>query len=267
MIGKTVPDPPSISFPMSRTRQSSRQLIGRTNLLEWVNRLLTLKYKKIEDLSNGAAFCQIIDSVNPGSVSLSRVNFCAHLEHDCLENLKVLQEAFTKNHLTEPVDIAALARGHYTASLHLLQFLYSWYHQTDAPPAYDGPGRRAHFHCREPSQRETKSGGVPILNKSLKKKPILSPITPIEPAGDLKRVAAGLQRVNVKLQEDIELMTEERDFYYDKLRKVEEFCQDNAAETAYRKILDILYETDEKNGFVRPDDVEDLEPEAEEEDV
>jgi RP/EB family microtubule-associated protein len=128
---------------MSRPPQSAQRLIGRTNLLEWVNRLLSLKYKKIEDLSNGAAFCQIIDAVNPGSVSLSRVNFCARLEHDSMENLKVLQETFTKNKITEPVDIAALARGHYTASLHLLQFLHIWYHHSGARSGYDGRGRRA----------------------------------------------------------------------------------------------------------------------------
>jgi RP/EB family microtubule-associated protein len=234
-----------------------------------VNRLLSLKYKKIEDLSNGAAFCQIIDAVNPGTVTLARVNFCARLEHDSMENLKILQEAFTKNNLTEPVNVTALSRGHYTAALHVLQFLHAWYHQSGAKPGYDGAARRAHFHCREPGKPTTgSSGGVPVLNKSLKRKPQPPPVGPIEPSADLKKVVAGLQRTNRKLHEEVEQMTEERDFYYDKLRKVEEFCQDNQSDPAYRKILEILYETDEANGFVTPDEVEeeDLAAEEEEED-
>jgi len=236
------------------------KMLGRTKLVAWVNRLLSLNYKRIEDLSNGAAFCQIIDLIHPGTVPLARVNFASNAVHDATENLKILQEVFTKNGLTEPVPVSSLSRGHYTAALHLVQFLYSYYRQSAVAPGYDAAARRQQCHCREPGSRPPaeKTRGVPVLNKSLKKGlEITPPALDQPPTVDLRKLASELQRANNKLKEEAELMTQERDFYYEKLRKVEEFCQDNAGEAAYRKVLDILYETDEANGFVAPDEVDD----------
>ena len=55
-------------------------------------------------------------------------------------------------------------------------------------------------------------------------------------------------------KEQFEEMTQERDFYYDKLRRVEDFCQDHEEEQLIQNILSILYETDESLGFLPPED-------------
>ena len=51
-------------------------------------------------------------------------------------------------------------------------------------------------------------------------------------------------------------MNQERDFYYEKLRKIEDFCQDNEDNEMVKLILDILYEADESRGFMPPEDDE-----------
>lgn len=274
--------------------------IGRTELIEWVNQLLDLEYKKVEDTANGAAFCQIVDLIHPGTVPLGRVNFNADLPHESMENLKILQEAFMKNGIKEDIDVASLSKKRYVAALNLLQFLYQYYNQSAVPNDYNPKVRRQQCHCREPTPNRTRNSGspnrgVPVLTKTIKKlrlssainmnkntnSPVNSPKTvkietpppkpstpsspseiPQQPPNskpnvDLQRLVVSLQRSNKALKEEVKMMTEERDFYYEKLRKVEEFCQDNEDDVKYKMIIDILYETDEAHGFVAPDEEED----------
>lgn len=273
---------------------SNNQFIGRTELLDWLNKTLDLHYKKVEDASNGAAFCQIVDMVHPGTVPLARLNFNALLPHECMENLKILQEVFTKNGITAIVDVASLSKGRYVAALNVLQFLYHYVKSVSSNNdkiEYDPVARRRSFHLPEhPAQpgkqpHENKainpsllktvvSRGVPILDKTLKKKkaesnlsvtsanpkPVINSPQPDQDKdliiAQLQKKCSNLIKKNKTLAEDYELITQERDFYYDKLRKVEEFCQDNENEIIYKKIIDILYETDEAHGFVAPDDAQ-----------
>lgn len=282
----------------------SDQFIGRTELLEWLNKTLGLHYKKVEDAANGAAFCQIVDMIHPGTVPLARLNFNASLPHECMENLKILQEVFTKNGITAIVDVESLSKGRYVAALNVLQFLYQYTKSMSSnidKQNYDPVERRHIYHLPEhpaqpgKQQYENKGNmaiikaettrGVPILDKSLKKKKkdesyLNSTNSNAKSAlysesaaqskdliiNELKKKIVNLTKANKSLKEDYELMTQERDFYYDKLRKVEDFCQDNEQEISYKKILDILYETDEAQGFVAPDDAQSIGEENEKDD-
>lgn len=276
-----------------RVELDTKRLVGRSELVTWLNKTLRLRYKKVEDAANGAACCQLIDMVHPGTVPLGRVNFAAQLPHECMENLKILQDAFNKNGIDEVIDVDALSKGRYVAALHLLQFLFNYVASVGVKGKYDAAARRQQSHCREPGASSPRpkaapqAGGVPMFTKSLKRGAFVprtpsggaSPATsgelsksdpPASPKSkpkeemspELKKTIATLQRTNRRLQEDLEQMTEERDFYYEKLRKVEEFCQDHESDVAYVKILDILYETDEARGFVAPDEAERLDAEA-----
>uniref|UniRef100_A0A3Q3DVJ4 Uncharacterized protein n=1 Tax=Hippocampus comes TaxID=109280 RepID=A0A3Q3DVJ4_HIPCM len=49
---------------------------------------------------SSACHCQIMDCVIPGSIDMSKVKFDAQAEYDCKHNFSLLQEAFTKNHIT-----------------------------------------------------------------------------------------------------------------------------------------------------------------------
>ena len=42
--------------------------VGRQELLTWLNDFLKVPYTKVEQTANGAAACQIMDSIYPGNV-------------------------------------------------------------------------------------------------------------------------------------------------------------------------------------------------------
>ncbi len=65
--------------------------LSRHDMLAWVNDCLGTTYTKIEEMSSGAPYCQFMDMLFPGSISLKRVKFKASLEHECLQNFKFLQ--------------------------------------------------------------------------------------------------------------------------------------------------------------------------------
>lgn len=44
----------------------------------------------------GAAYCQFMDMLFPGSVALKKVKFQAKLEHEYIQNFKVLQAGFKR---------------------------------------------------------------------------------------------------------------------------------------------------------------------------
>lgn len=62
----------------------------------WVNDCLTAQFTKIEELCTGAAYCQYMDMLFPGSVPIKRVKFRTNLEHEYIQNFKILQASFKK---------------------------------------------------------------------------------------------------------------------------------------------------------------------------
>jgi RP/EB family microtubule-associated protein len=262
--------------------------VGREELLKWVNELLGINYNKVEDVANGAAFCQIIDAIHPGTVALGRVNFNAITEAEMVENYKILQDAFQKNGITQYVDVATLCKGRYMAALELFQWIHGYFEQLSGPMSYDGPGRRRQTKCKDPTDRgrppnkpagmAKRVGGVPLKNpppakppqppaaKPPKPKPARTESEPPKPAksgppapdqgGPASGEAKQLKKRVGKLEEEVEQMTQERDFYYAKLRKIEDYCQENEEQAVVQQILEILYEADEERGFLPPEDEE-----------
>jgi RP/EB family microtubule-associated protein len=88
----------------------------------------------------------------------------------------------------------------------------------------------------------------------------VDPPPPVKAASSAPPAAPGDARSThwkqeaARLQEELEQMKQERDFYYDKLRKVEEICQDNEDDAVVRQILDVLYEADPEKGFLPPEE-------------
>lgn len=70
--------------------------LSRHEMLNWVNDCLQLGYSKIEELCTGAAYCQFMHMLFPGSVLLKKVKFRTNLEHEYIQNFKILQGSFKK---------------------------------------------------------------------------------------------------------------------------------------------------------------------------
>lgn len=113
---------------MGRTASSVGMMEGaffvsRTELLEWVNRLLQVNLAKVEQCASGAIYCQIIDACHPNSVAMRKVNWMAKVEHEYIPNYKVLQAAFDKLDIARNVPVDQLIRGKYQDNLEFLQWL------------------------------------------------------------------------------------------------------------------------------------------------
>jgi RP/EB family microtubule-associated protein len=70
--------------------------LSRHDMLNWVNECLQSTYKKIEELCSGAAYAQFMDLLFPNSVLLKKVKFRTQLEHEYIQNFKLVQGAFKK---------------------------------------------------------------------------------------------------------------------------------------------------------------------------
>jgi RP/EB family microtubule-associated protein len=212
-----------------------------------------------------------------------------------VENYTILQESFQKNGITQYVDVATLCKGKYMAALEMFQWMHGYFEQMGGPMGYDGPGRRRQTKCRDPTDRgrpgnkpagmAKRQGGVPLKSSSPEKKEapaapagaapkVKPPRTESEPpkpakvpaaapvadlgapaaanAGDAKQLRKRVGR----LEQEVEQMAQERDFYYAKLRKIEDYCQENEEQSVVQQILEILYQVDEEHGFLPPDNEE-----------
>lgn len=70
--------------------------LSRHDMLAWVNDCLQSSFTKIEELCTGAVYCQFMDMLFPGSIPLKRVKFRTNLEHEYIQNFKLLQGGFKK---------------------------------------------------------------------------------------------------------------------------------------------------------------------------
>uniref|UniRef100_A0A8C9BHD8 Calponin-homology (CH) domain-containing protein n=1 Tax=Phocoena sinus TaxID=42100 RepID=A0A8C9BHD8_PHOSS len=68
--------------------------LSQHDMLAWINESLQLNLTKIEHLCSGAAYCQFMDMLFPGSIALKKVKFQAKLEHEYIQNFKILQGGF-----------------------------------------------------------------------------------------------------------------------------------------------------------------------------
>ena len=130
--------------------------VGRRELLQWLNTLLALNYKKVEECCSGAAYCQILDAMAPNKVNMKKVNFQA-ASYQYVENFKELQNSFKRLGITKVVDVVALTRGSYQDNLEFLQWIKAYYEQNVPQNAeYDAVARRG----GKPHAAGASGGGV-----------------------------------------------------------------------------------------------------------
>lgn len=257
--------------------------LSRHDMLSWVNDCLQAQFTKIEELCTGAAYCQFMDMLFPGSVQMKRVKFRTNLEHEYIQNFKILQAAFKKMNVDKIIPIDRLIKGRFQDNFEFLQWFKKFF---DAN--YDGRDYDASA-ARESAPMGFGSGsGKAITNPT--KKPIamptttnrntVKPMTKVPPRTTVappvarnsntvinkKSETASNQVSNQQIDElsnqimdmrlNLEGLEKERDFYFSKLRDIEILCQEaDEAEPnpLVQKILDILYATED--GFAPPDEI------------
>ncbi|XP_037947145.1 microtubule-associated protein RP/EB family member 1 isoform X3 [Teleopsis dalmanni] len=101
--------------------------LSRHDMLAWVNDCLQAQFGKIEELCTGAAYCQFMDMLFPGSVPIKRVKFRTNLEHEYIQNFKILQASFKKMSVDKIIPIDKLTKGRFQDNFEFLQWFKKFF--------------------------------------------------------------------------------------------------------------------------------------------
>lgn len=63
--------------------------VGRKELTNWIRQNFEPAFQKVEDLANGVVYCQILNTIYPGAIQMSKVKMTAKTEVDFIHNFKV----------------------------------------------------------------------------------------------------------------------------------------------------------------------------------
>ncbi|KAE8574199.1 hypothetical protein XENTR_v10003325 [Xenopus tropicalis] len=264
--------------------------LSRHDMLAWINESLQLNLTKIEQLCSGSVYCQFMDMLFPGSVVLKKVKFQAKLEHEYIQNFKVLQAGFKKMGVDKIIPVDKLVKGKFQDNFEFVQWFKKFFDanydgkdydpvaarqgQESAPvpvlaaPVLNKPkkplgsgntdesfagGSEGKATRTEPAPAPQRT--VPVQRTAVSNKPPAQGISkkPATVGNGDDESAELIQQINV-LKITVEDLEKERDFYFGKLRNIELICQENEGESdpVLQRIIEILYATDE--GFVIPDE-------------
>jgi RP/EB family microtubule-associated protein len=137
--------------------------VSRTDLLQWVNKLLAVNLTKVEQCASGSVYCQIVDSCHPGTVKMGKLNWMARADHEYIPNYKILQAAFDRNCIEKHLDVDKLVRAKYQDNLEILQWMKCyWEHEGAGRHDYEPIGARE----GRPLPAWAKSVGMPAPARS-----------------------------------------------------------------------------------------------------
>ncbi|XP_052219375.1 microtubule-associated protein RP/EB family member 1-like isoform X3 [Dreissena polymorpha] len=270
----------------------TQENLSRHDIITWVNDSLQTSYSKIEELCTGAAYCLFMDMLFPGSVGLKKVKFNTNLEHEYIQNFKFLQSSFTKLGVDKIIPVERLVKGKFQDNFEFVQWFKKFFDANYQGQEYDavaaregqplggsgkpaGPGGlKPKSHVAKPAapaapaaaQRGGSSGlaapsasakttttqrSVPTTTKT----PTAQKPAPVNNhaggAGDGAKVQA-LETQLSDLRFTIEGLEKERDFYFGKLRDIEIICQEDEDSSSNKRIMEILYATED--GFAPPEE-------------
>ncbi|XP_030623652.1 uncharacterized protein LOC115806935 [Chanos chanos] len=118
-----------------KVRRNERQ--NQYKLLAWLNKVLQSNFTEVEHTYSGAAYCQLMDLICPGSVDLKEVKFKVEDNLDVLHNYKLLQDAFRKAEISNVLPIEGLIQGNFQDVFFLLKWFKAFYDRNFAGQMYN----------------------------------------------------------------------------------------------------------------------------------
>ncbi|XP_077088137.1 microtubule-associated protein RP/EB family member 3b isoform X2 [Siphateles boraxobius] len=238
--------------------------LSRHDMLAWVNDSLHLNYTKIEQLCSGAAYCQFMDMLFPGSILLRKVKFQAKLEHEYISNFKVLQAAFKRMSVDKIIPVEKLVKGRFQDNFEFVQWFKKLFDANYDGKEYD-PQFARQGQDITPLPNPGPQRTSPTAPKTMPAPPRVISSTPStgirrnipitrNGGGDAEIMELNQQLMDLKLT--VNGLEKERDFYFSKLRDIELVCQEHESDTnpVLGKVLEVLYATED--GFAPPEDEE-----------
>ncbi|XP_065843276.1 microtubule-associated protein RP/EB family member 3-like [Oscarella lobularis] len=256
---------------------------SRHELLGWVNDCLQLNYTKVEEMGNGAAYCQFMHMLFPEArLQLKKVKMDAKLEHQYIDNFKFLQASFKKMGVDKVVPIDKLVKKKPLDNLEFLQWFKKFfdanYQGADYNPTLARSGESPALSAGHPPTGRSLPKRKPVgggLTKKTVAKSSTSRAGPTTTTTSMttttvvsSKMASELQEMRARLEEaqtELKAIENERDFYFGKLRDIEELCQEHEGEEtmAIKGVKEILYATED--GFEPPAEDQEAKNEEEEE--
>lgn len=265
--------------------------LSRHDMLNWVNGCLNSNYKKIEELCSGAAYAQFMDMLFPNSVLLKKVKFRTQLEHEYIQNFKLVQGAFKKVGCDKEIPINRLVKARFQDNFEFLQWFKKFFDSNYDGHSYNaleargniplGSGNPMSSGSHLSSSSQSFGGNVRSSKPVARAPPIVrnTPKTSLTSPNNGTTVGAARQtsrngltglangskiaELETKLGQmtlSAESLERERDFYYNKLRDIEIICQsceDEEKPAVVVKINEILYATED--GFSLPTEEDEAE--------
>jgi len=219
--------------------------LSRHEMLAWVNGNLQSQFGKIEELGTGAAYCQFMDMLFPGTVPLKRVKYNSKLEHEYITNFKILQASFKKMNVDQIIEVDKLTKQKFQDNFEFLQWFKKFFDANYSGGDYDA------FEARGGAQMGNGGARAPVGTRSTGGAPRPSPlkqqngstvkppsarngVTP-RPTGPKTSTrspqkpmsngtAAQIDDLTLQVEEmrlTVEGLERERDFYFGKLRDIE----------------------------------------------
>uniref|UniRef100_A0A8C4DE63 Microtubule-associated protein RP/EB family member 1 n=1 Tax=Dicentrarchus labrax TaxID=13489 RepID=A0A8C4DE63_DICLA len=213
--------------------------LSRHDMLAWVNDSLHLNYTKIEQLGSGAAYCQFMDMLFPGCILLKKVKYNAKLEHEYIQNFKVLQASFKRMNVDKIIPVERLVKGKFQDNFEFLQWFKKFFDANYDGKEYDPVLTRQGQEGTPPPPNQGPMRTSPTINMTSSRRN--TPMT--RNGGDAELIELNQQLLDLKLT--VEGLEKERDFYFGKLRDIELLCQENENDNpVLTKIMDTLYATE-----------------------
>ncbi|XP_037295190.1 microtubule-associated protein RP/EB family member 1 isoform X1 [Manduca sexta] len=261
--------------------------LSRHDMLAWVNDCLQSNFAKIEELCTGAAYCQFMDMLFPGSVPMKRIKFKTNLEHEYIQNFKILQAGFKKMGVDKVIPVDKLIKGRFQDNFEFLQWFKKFFDANYDGREYDAFDARGGItigsgacesgvplcgggigqvptRTRRPAPMQ--HSGIGKANSTVRSPPVNLSRLNQSAKGDSKVIDELNHQLN-ELKATVDGLEKERDFYFGKLRDIEVICQEMEEQQnapIVQKILDILYATED--GFAPPEEIDGDNPHPPEED-
>ncbi|CAG9335351.1 unnamed protein product [Blepharisma stoltei] len=231
--------------------------MGRLELLGWINELMETDYPRIEALSDGIAYAQVLDLLYPKIVPLSKLTFNPRSEEDNAKNLRIVDDVLHRIKAKKTIDPLKLSRSKFPDNMEFAQWLFQHFLQMKdtVKGRYPAYAKRLEAYKKQrkiPPERtnfDLQMSSHLIPNEPLVDSSDASPASPDlnqQRLNQLRDLVLSLEQEltnqvsNYKLlQEDIAQVEEERNFYFNKLRQIELLCQNDTSETS-RELIDII---------------------------
>ena len=99
----------------------------------------------MEQLGTGAIYCQLLDMMFPGSISMPKVNWSAKHEHEFIQNFKLLQAGLQSMGILKTIPVEKLVKAKLADNLQFAQWFrvfFDKYFRRDLLNRYDPAGER-----------------------------------------------------------------------------------------------------------------------------